>query len=137
MRRVTTCVLLICIGCGGEEPPRGMVFVLDPAYDEKVATLKLSPEDAARRVRENRKPEDPGLGDHWFIIGDEYVFTYQHDKIGILLDGWYVNGNTGDIRFVLGAGENILLGKYPRWRQLYDQASDEEIHRRTRPLRDD
>lgn len=70
-----------------------------PEYDRKVATMRLSPEEAAERGRQwvaSRRGAEDGaayLGRHDLIADGCYVFS-PPDKQGYPLYGYYVDGNT-------------------------------------------
>lgn len=40
------------------------------------------------------------IGDHYFVIGDSYVFSDLADKTGVKCSGIYVNGMSGEVRNV-------------------------------------
>jgi len=75
------------------------------AYDRKVKTFALSPDqaaqkivdyEAAQRARHLPQARSAYVGMHLVIIGDYYLFS-EKNKMGIPLGGWYVNGMSGEV----------------------------------------
>lgn len=70
------------------------------AYDEKVATLVLSPAAAHTALVEKTRTHPDRFFDRTpiFLLGDQYFFAEPH-KAEIRLQGFYVDGTTGRIEY--------------------------------------
>jgi hypothetical protein len=103
--------LWIAIGCGQSTPTESqngashrkeIYRVGTKEYADKITQFRLTLAEAKERVVTHKRqsglnPDAKVLvGDHQLIVGDEYLFSVP-DKMGISLNGYYVNGMTGEV----------------------------------------
>ncbi len=78
-------------------------FVDTPTYETKIASFRYTPEDARIIAEKHLKAIQPQpqpydrLGIHSVVLGDDYVFSSYQEKLGVALDGIYVDGHTGHV----------------------------------------
>jgi hypothetical protein len=101
---IVVAVLAVKLAVADDPPAIDVYFLGSRQYDEHIGTLKLNFEDARKRLTEFRNahvaPEKRFFGRHYLVIGDDYVFSHPPQKDEIALQGWYVNGTTGEVCWI-------------------------------------
>lgn len=71
-------------------------------YKEAIKKYNLTPNDAKKIISDYRSKEvnrtiisSPPQA----LFGDKYLFSTDHDKLGIPLRGYYVDANTGEVKW--------------------------------------
>jgi hypothetical protein len=76
-----------------------------------VASLRVSEEQAReacfRFQREAEGREQVVALPHRFLVGDDYVFSVPC-KVGVSLHGFYVNGQTGEVRWDVSSPDEFI-----------------------------
>lgn len=95
--------LFIVAGCGSplKRPPAN-VFPGSEEYSKRIADFKISPDKAYKLAHEQAKKENrlqflsrkPTV-----VVKRWYVFSMPQAS-GASLDGYHVNGDTGEVKFV-------------------------------------
>lgn len=93
------------------------IFVYGYAeYDDVVKKFKISLEEAINIAK--RHEGGYPIGEHYFVIGEYYVFSILANKKGeIECSGLYVNGNNGE---AIKKESTRIFGKGDRdWKTIY------------------
>ena len=67
-------------------------------YKEVVSKFKISLPEAIKLAHDFNNGFQ--IGDHYFVIGDSFVFSDLANKTGVKCSGIYVNGMSGEVRNV-------------------------------------
>ena len=79
---------------------RRIAFYGTEEYTAKAAQFSLTATQARDRAFQWQKQKSGSIpGHHRMIVNDEYVFS-DLCKLGVSLSGYYVDGNTGEVRRV-------------------------------------
>ena len=80
-----------------------VAHVATEEYRELEAGLPISRRQAAQVLLDAELVRSADLGSlldcHWFLVDESYHFYEEWNRIGILLDGFYVSGRTGAIEY--------------------------------------
>jgi hypothetical protein len=95
MQRIISAATLLLLATGCSSSPQ-IVYEGTAAYDKRVATLAIKPQQAQEIA--GKTDRAPGAGpaalvDHW------YLFDKPRKYAMIRLDGVYVSGNTGEAQY--------------------------------------
>lgn len=102
----TLVVVLVLVGAGwcrtsnAEQDSHMIVWPGTPAYAQRLESLSISIEQAHALLVSKTRSHPDRFFDRTpiFIIGEEYFFS-EPSKIGIPLQGFYLNGTSGTIEY--------------------------------------
>ena len=92
-------------------------------YAKKEKNFKVKLSDAINILKENKHPGYYG-NIHAFIKNNDYVFSRYIWKTGASLEGVYINGNTGEMKYI----HSTQLGPFNHYRLQIWTKPEHEVY---------